>query len=382
MKRNIYLLCGIAFLQGMVFYAPVAALYRQAQGITLFQITQIESISLALCILLEVTWGFAAERIGYRKTMIICCSLYFVSKIIFWQAENYGMFLLERILLSIVTAGMSGVDAGMLYVSCDAHDAQRIFGFYHGAGMAGLFAAAVLFAVFIQEDYALAAFLTVVSYAAAMLLSFFLCEVKEQKEEHASISDLFREVRTMFHSRRLLALLLGATLLGEAHQSITVFLNQVSYVQVGLDDRSIGLIYIVSASLGIFALLSSFVSRHLGPCKTMLAIALLAALACIVLSFSVSALTAVGSVFVLRMVHGIFQPLQMELQNKEIKTDNRAAMLSAAALFMEGAAIMTNLCFGWLSQVALSASYMFGAAICMSAFILFAVYFILHGKNV
>ena len=114
----------------------------------------------------------------------------------------------------------------------------------------------------------------------------------------------------------------------------------------------------------------------------MLAIALLAALACIVLSFSVSALTAVGSVFVLRMVHEIFQPLQMELQNKEIKTDNRAAMLSAAALFMEGAAIMTNLCFGWLSQVALSASYMFGAAICMSAFILFAVYFILHGKNV
>lgn len=356
MKRNIYLLCGIAFLQGMVFYAPVAALYRQAQGITLFQITQIESISLALCILLEVPWGFAAERIGYRKTMIICCSLYFVSKIIFWQAENYGMFLLERILLSIVTAGMSGVDAGMLYVSCDVHDAQRIFGFYHGAGMAGLF-------------------------AAAMLLSFFLCEVKEQKEEHASISDLFREVRTMFHSRRLLALLLGAALLGEAHQSITVFLNQVSYVQVGLDDRSIGLIYIVSASLGIFALLSSFVSRHLGPCKTMLATALLAALACIVLSFSVSALTAVGSVFVLRMVHGIFQPLQMELQNKEIKTDNRAAMLSAAALFMEGAAIMTNLCFGWLSQVALSASYMFGAAICMSAFILFAVYFILHGKN-
>lgn len=381
MKRNIYLLCGIAFLQGMVFYAPVAALYRQAQGITLFQITQIESISLALCILLEVPWGFAAERIGYRKTMIICCSLYFVSKIIFWQAENYGMFLLERILLSIVTAGMSGVDAGMLYVSCDAHDAQRIFGFYHGAGMAGLFAAAVLFAVFIQEDYALAAFLTVVSYAAAMLLSFFLCEVKEQKEEHASIGDLFREVRTMFHSRRLLALLLGAALLGEAHQSITVFLNQVSYVQVGLDDRSIGLIYIVSASLGVFALLSSFVSRHLGPCKTMLATALLAALACVVLSFSVSALTAVGSVFVLRMVHGIFQPLQMELQNKEIETDNRAAMLSAAALFMEGAAIMTNLCFGWLSQAALSASYMFGAAICMSAFILFAVYFILHGKN-
>ena len=51
MKRNIYLMYAIAFLQGMVFYGPVATLYRQAQGVSVFQITLIESISLILCIL-------------------------------------------------------------------------------------------------------------------------------------------------------------------------------------------------------------------------------------------------------------------------------------------------------------------------------------------
>ena len=54
MKRNIYLMYAIAFLQGMVFYGPVATLYRQAQGVSVFQITLIESISLILCILLEI----------------------------------------------------------------------------------------------------------------------------------------------------------------------------------------------------------------------------------------------------------------------------------------------------------------------------------------
>ena len=47
-KRNVYLLWGIALLQGMVFYAPVATLYRQAAGLGIFHITLIESISLGL----------------------------------------------------------------------------------------------------------------------------------------------------------------------------------------------------------------------------------------------------------------------------------------------------------------------------------------------
>ena len=56
-KRNIYLLYAISLLQGMIFYGPVATLYRQAAGISVFQITLIESISVALMILLEVPWG-------------------------------------------------------------------------------------------------------------------------------------------------------------------------------------------------------------------------------------------------------------------------------------------------------------------------------------
>lgn len=60
----------LGFLQAMVFYAPIATLYRQAQGITLSQITIIESICLALCLLLELPWGIVADKIGYKRTMI------------------------------------------------------------------------------------------------------------------------------------------------------------------------------------------------------------------------------------------------------------------------------------------------------------------------
>ena len=82
-KRNLYILYAMALLHGMVFYAPVATLYRQAAGLGIFEISLIESISLALTIALEIPWSWAADRIGYRKTMVICCGLFFVSKLIF-----------------------------------------------------------------------------------------------------------------------------------------------------------------------------------------------------------------------------------------------------------------------------------------------------------
>ena len=53
MKKNLYVMYAMALLQGMVFYGPIATLYRQAQGVTVFEITIIESISLALGILWE-----------------------------------------------------------------------------------------------------------------------------------------------------------------------------------------------------------------------------------------------------------------------------------------------------------------------------------------
>ena len=107
MKRNLWIMYAIALLQGMVFYGPIATLYRQAHGLTIFQITLIESISLALLILLEIPWGIIADKIGCRHTIIFCSALYLISKIIFWKADGFAGFLVERIMLNVVESGFS-----------------------------------------------------------------------------------------------------------------------------------------------------------------------------------------------------------------------------------------------------------------------------------
>jgi len=141
---------AIALLQGLVFYGPIATLYRQANGLSVFHITLIESISYLLCIFLEIPWGIAADKIGYKKTMCFCCSLYFVSKLVFWKADGFFDFLLERVMLSVVIAGFSGVDTSVLYLSCSKGESQKVFGIYNSLGVVGLLFASFVFSTLLE----------------------------------------------------------------------------------------------------------------------------------------------------------------------------------------------------------------------------------------
>ena len=169
LNRNLRIMLVMSLLQGMVFYAPIATLYRRAAGLTVFEITLIESVCMVVSMGLEVPWGVAAERLGYRKTMILCCMVYFVSKLVFWRAESFAGFLAERLLLAVVLAGMSGVDESILYASCGEGGAHRAFGWYSALGTAGMLLAAALYTLVIGPDYRGAALWTAAAHGLILL---------------------------------------------------------------------------------------------------------------------------------------------------------------------------------------------------------------------
>lgn len=173
MKKNRVIFYLMFLFEGMVFYTSISTLYRQAAGLSIFQITIIESLSLALSLVLEMPWGVIADRIGYRRTLIMSSFVYFISKIVFWKARDFMGFLLERILLSIALAGMSGCDMGMLYLSCEEDESQKAFGICNNMQMLGMLFASVMYSVFLSsQPYRMSALLTIVSYGVVLIVSF------------------------------------------------------------------------------------------------------------------------------------------------------------------------------------------------------------------
>lgn len=370
-KRNIFLLCTIGFLQGMVFYAPVATLYRQAAGIGIFEITLIESISLALTILLEIPWGIAADRIGYRKTMLICCGLFFISKIIFWQAEDFYTFLLERILLAVVCSGLSGVDTGMLYESCCQGNSHSVFGIYECLQQMGLVLAAAVTSLWVGSNYRLAGLLTVLSYGVATILAFFLQEIKSSNIRKVTFGASWGVLSAQLKNRKLLFFLLGIALVNETHQTITVFLNQLHYTRIGMTAEKISAAYIVLSLAGLVSVFSSRLSDRMGEKQAGYSLVFGSFLCCAVLAATRNIWVSVAAVTGLRIFHSLMQPLQLEYQNQQIQTKYRATALSMNAAFMSGIGVLLNLVFGYVADVNLSAAMLLGAGICLVGSILY-----------
>ena len=372
MKRNIFFMYSISFFQGMVLYSSIATLYRQAAGISIFQITMIESISLVLSFAFEIPWGVLADRIGYRRTMIICNTLFFISKIIFWKSQSFADFLLERVLLAIVASGLSGVDTSILYLSCDENDSQRAFGIYGGLGTAGLLSAAAIYTVFIEENYRAAGFLTVISYGIAAILSFGLKEVKAaQKGERMSLRHSLTILKETLFNRSLLFLIAGIALLYEVNQTITVFFNQLQYTKAGMSVRLISGVYILMTLSGLVSVFSASLTKKLKPRFFGVMLFVVCSFSCLMLAFTKNPFVSVLGILLIRVCSSLMSPLGTELQNKAITAIDRATALSMSALLMDMLAVFTNLVFGKLAELDLSAAMCFGGFLCILGAILY-----------
>lgn len=368
-KRNITILYAMALLQGMVFYGPIATLYRRAAGVGLGQIALMEGVSLVLAVALELPWGVLAERLGYRRTMVLCSGLYFVTKLIFWRAGDFGGFLLERVLLGVVTAGLSGLDTGILYLSCPEGEVHRVFGIYNNMTILGLLLATGIYSGFIRENYRLAGLLTAVSYAAAALLSLGLREVRPPNHHRGRVimTRFGKTLRETLGQKRLLLFLTGAALLGATQQMVTVFYSQAQYQRTGMTAAGMGAAYAFMTLCGLLGGFSARLTERIGRGRALLLLPLLSALCCFTLALTENMVLSVLAVALFRAAFNLYQPLQAAIQNQAIGTEDRATALSVHAVLLDGVTISATLLLGRVSEASLPAAFLLGSALCLAA---------------
>ncbi len=376
-KRNIYLMYAISFLQGMVFYGSIATLYRQANGVSILQITIIESISLILCLILEIPWGIIADKIGYKKTLVICSTLYFISKIIFWKATNFTDFLIERILLSVVISGLSGVDTSILYLSCTKEKSHDTFAIYDSLGQSGLFFSSFIFVLFIGNNYKLSAFLTVISYGIAFVLSLFIIEVKDNKKTNQTntFKEFYNILFYIIKNKYTLMFIIGIALFNETHQTITVFLNQIQYTKSGINNQTIGVIFILANIINMLSIFSAKTTKLIGA-KNLIKICYISVtVVCIILALTSNAIISVLGILIIKLFYALLQPLQINLQNIQVKSSNRATTLSIFSMTMSCIGATTNIIFGAMAQKNISLSFICGCVFCLIGLILITIWF-------
>ena len=365
-NRNLRLMYAISLLQGMVFYAPIASLYRQAAGITLGQIALIEGISYLISLAMELPWGVIADRIGYRRTMICGCSVYFLSKLVFWRAEGFLPFLAERVLLSIAISALSGVEESILYLSCEEGQAQRAFGTSDACSRLGLLISAGIHSLLMRDHYRLCALATGLTYGLAALLSLGLREVRpRQARSHASPGAFLALLKDTLGKRRLILFLAGLALFGEAAQMITVWLNQNQYLRCGMDGARMGWAYIAVSAAALPGVCSQRLTRRMGPRRFGAALFLLGCAAGILLVFVRSALLSVALVAAMSMARALLAPLTAAICSDAVSGPSRATQLSIFAMVQNIVASCATGLLGRASDLSLNAAFGLCALFCL-----------------
>lgn len=374
-QRNIPLMYAISFFQGIVLYASIATLYRQARGITLSEFAVIESFSYLFQLAFEIPFGMLSDRFGYKRTLIFSNGLYLLSKIIFWQAFGFCSFLMERLFFSMALAGLSGLDVSILYLSCEKKDSQTVFSRYSAFGTAGMLTGCVIFNLFLSQHYSACAFGTVISYGIAFFLSFLLRDVKESapKEQRPSANRLFEILKITLKDRKFLLFILADTLVSYSAWAISVMLNQGKYISLGLTEQHIGMIKLLLAGVALTAAWSALLTKKLGFRRFAVLNMGAIGLGALVMGITGNAAVAILSGAAAEMAFGLLRPLVNDLYSKRVRVSDRATQLSVYAMIAEFYNIVLSFLMSLIAGKAMLVPFLFCTGLCLGGIFLFLV---------
>jgi MFS family permease len=344
-KVNVYLMYIIVFLQGLVFYGPIATVYRQNRNLSLYNMFLIESISWILMIIFEVPWGWFADKFGYKKTLVISNFIFFISKIVFYKANSFEMFFLERVLLSISLAGISGCDTALIYSSVKKEESEKVFGRYNAFSTGGYLIASIMFSTLVKQSIDSTAFWTIIPYAVASVLTLFIKDINVCNKERPKFK---QSLRIAFKNKSIIALVVSFALINEVVQVVSVFLNQWQYLRSGINIKYFGILAVIMQIVSLSSIKAYKLSIKIGKNRVIEILYIVIAICCSTLVFTSNAILTIVSMIFICCSAAIISPIVLDIENKSITTVDRATLLSVFAMFEDLTASGVNVIIRYL----------------------------------
>lgn len=347
-KKNIYIMYIIVFLQGMVFYSPISTLFRQDRGLSLEQIFLLQAILSFTIIVFEVPFGYIGDKIGYKKTIILSNTILFISKIVFYKSHSFQLFFLESILFGISAAATSGCDIALLYESKGNESGEKIFGRYSAVGSIGFLLSSLISTYFISKSFDLTAFATIIPHGICVIATLFLKDVKNNISSEKSNKSFLHEIKVCFSKKGIIALfifVLLISLISQIVHSTTVFLNQVQYSNSGIDIKFYGLISAIIQIVGILAAQTYRFTNKFGQKNVLISLLAFINMGLLALIFTNNPLISILCMMIISGSFTMCTPIITTIQNQSIK-NNRATMLSIYSLFGNIVGSLVNILIG------------------------------------
>ena len=381
-SSNINKVIFINFCQRFHLYIHAYALLLLARGLTLVQISLIESIVIGSIFLMEVPTGVLADRVGRKWSIFASTFLLMTGEFIFIFARSFEWYIFIALLTGTGFAFASGAVEALVYDSLP--EAGREDAMKRAMGRLGFYAqiafviapiiGGLIIGVARAEDFIPAIALT----AAALLIGVIVCLTLREPAIHTSekkpgSAELFRAgVALLRHHKRLRRLAMLVVFTAPFTGAIVTTLGPPYLVRNEVSPFAVGL------ALSVGSLLAALTQRYaykfeqcLGQAR---AIAVLILLPGALYWFFAVAVGPFATLFAVILIYGLNDmkgPLFSAYQNALIESKNRATVLSLISMFTSLFLALGLPIYAALAERSLSFTFVvMGAVIILAALIL------------
>ena len=169
---------GVCFLNGLVFFAPVALLVRTQAGVSEHIFFLLQALLSGVIFLGEIPTGFITDKIGYRKSLILAQVLLLGARSLLLAAfvsRSLVLFVVEAVVEGIAACFTSGTGSAYLYALYGENGYLAKTAHAGNFGTAGFIISTVAYAgIYKISGMEGLLITTVVANATAVVCSFFL----------------------------------------------------------------------------------------------------------------------------------------------------------------------------------------------------------------
>lgn len=338
-EANIWKSYLYRFLMNFQLWWPIWVIYLQEdRGLSLTQITLLDTPFFLLIVLAEIPTGAIADRFGRRTSLMLGSGMFALAIAIFGVAESYGVILLAYTAWGLGLTFQSGADSAILYDSMKRAGRENEFQKVNSRLWA-LTSLAVLLAILIGAPIAAAT-----SYSVPILMSagialcaipvaFMMHEPRDHQEEESEpyLSTVRNGIKDAWGQPPLRYIILFSAIVGAAVFTPLIFV-QPFLNEHGVETGNLGIWQAPVRAAGIIAALLTFrVVSRIGQRASFFALPLSLALGLFVLG-GFDARWAFVGFLALGMVAGSQNPVLASYVNQRIPSSRRATMLSVQSL--------------------------------------------------
>ena len=334
-SRNPALLCAFHAIQMSLFpMAIITIFWMNDMGLSMTEIFLLQAIFAGTTGLLEFPSGLLADRIGYRRSLVLASVFTLIGWMVYLFSPDFWTIALAEVFVGIGLSLISGTDSAMLYESLvDMEDEER-FATWHGRsrffgqaaeGSAALFAG-VLYSISPRAPFVLEVLIWVVGLFVALALV-------EPSRHRPVVESAFRHMASIFTrimrgAARLRAVMFLTITLAMT-SFIPVWIIQIYAERAGVSISWLGPIWAVANYIvALGALMSARLRDKLGLLPGLMLCIALAALGYLGLALT-TAWWGFLFYFFITLMRGLNGSILSHEEQRLIPSRDRASFISA-----------------------------------------------------